>query len=94
MYRWIKKIRHDNQDELNRLEYDEKHECIKYWGSRYESLKFRIDNEGELHIHPIGDVTSDEMHFRLLRMKIENALYDLDTEKATWIIARRKHLMI
>jgi len=96
MYRWIKKVRHDNYAELNSLEWDEKHNCIVYWKGHYHNLKHKIDGNGELHITPLTDVDVPglEMRFMKLRLGIENTLYDLDTEKATWIIVRRKTLMI
>jgi hypothetical protein len=96
MYRWIKKIRHDNYAELANLEWDEKHNWIKYWGGRYHNLKHKVDHDGLLHITPLTDVDIPGMEMRLMRLRlaIENTLYDLDTEKATWIISRRKHLML
>jgi len=90
MYKWIQKIRIDNQEEF-------KHLCLKddkidYWGSHFSGFRFKIDNKGELEIKPL-DVPMD-FHFNIEMVKLQNALYNLDTEKANWIIERRRFLGI
>ena len=90
MYKWIQKIRIDNQEEF-------KHLCLKddkvdYWGSHFSGFRFKIDSKGELEIKPI-DVPMD-FHFNIEMVKLQNALYNLDTEKANWIIERRRFLGI
>lgn len=96
MYRWIKKTRIDNYQELNNLEWDKDRNCFIYWKGTYRNMKCKIDTEGRLHILPLTDVEMDglEMRFMKLRMGIENALYNLDTHKLTWILERRKFFLI
>lgn len=86
LYRWIKKTRHDNYaEEKNILEHDG---TIEYWGVAYKGFKFRINNHGELVITPHDD--GEHFHFERTVMRLQNALYKLDTEKCMWIIERRR----
>ena len=96
MYKWIKKTRPANFEEFNKVNYDSKKERFEFWGSHYQFLKYKIDNDGELKIHPVESIEAEhpETVFHKMMMKLQNDLYDLDTQKAQWIISRRKYLCI
>lgn len=85
LYRWIKKTRGDNYAEVRNI--FEHENDIEYWGVSYKGFKFRINKQGELIITP-----NDEKDFRFDRMmlRLQNALYRLDTYKCNWIIERRR----
>jgi len=96
LYKWIKKTRPTNYEEYQSLNYDYTKEMFEYWGSHYQFLKYKIDEDGELKIHPIDYIEAehpDKMFSRVM-MKLQNELYSLDTVKAQWIIERRKFLKI
>lgn len=96
MYKWITHTRPFNYEEFNKINYDTLKKRFEYWGSHYEYLKYKIDVDGELKIHPIEAIESEhpESVFTRMMMKLQNDLYDLDTQKAEWILERRKYFNI
>lgn len=92
LHKYIVKTREDNFNELNNLEFDDKRQQFSYWGEWYNSFSYRIKDD-ELIITPNDEVMSIDSFYKK-RMKIENDMYNLDNEKAQWIIERRKYLMI
>lgn len=96
MYKWIKRVRPNNYSEFSSIDYDEKKAMFEYLGTHYKFIKYKIDGDGELKIHP-QDVLEGECtvnDFTRMMMKMQNALYDMDTLKAQWILERRKYLNI
>lgn len=86
LYRWIKKTRIDNYGEQkNILNHDRD---LEYWGVNYKCFKFRINKHGELVITPHDN--DKDFNFERTMMRLQNALYKLDTEKCDWIIERRR----
>jgi hypothetical protein len=103
VYNWITKIRRDNYIELTRLrnsEYNMKTQSFEFHGAHFQSLKHKIDAYGELKVIPLSDVVYDDggvrnhLNFEKRLMKIENNLYDLDTQIHDWIIKRRRYFKI
>jgi hypothetical protein len=96
MYKWIKKHRVDNFIELNSLEFDPKKDHFVYWGSFYNKLKFKLSDGGILTILPFVDntITNNQLEFSKQYIKIENHLYDLDTQRCLWILERRRFFNI
>jgi len=93
MYRWIKKIRPDNYAEMSKMIFDDAQAQLQYWGSHYEGFNFKIQPDGQLKIIPIDYIESSDKHshYSMVMMKMQNALHDLDYEKALWLLDRRKH---
>lgn len=96
VYKWIKQTRPKNFEEFNKINYDSDKKCFEYWGSHYQFLKFRIDDEGELKIYPVEFVEAEhpDVVFQKMMMKLQNELYLLDTKQASWILERRKYFYI
>ena len=99
MYRWIKKVRADNYKEFNGLSFDFSKNVLSYWGQTYSSFMYKINSAGELKIIPVIDKKTNKkqdraMIFRFMHLKMFNDLYDLDNQKAQWIIERRNALML
>jgi hypothetical protein len=91
VYRYIKEIRKHNADLLNRLDYDNNRNCPVYYDMRFSSIKFRVKNY-MLQIDGVSDIEIfTYLQFSSLRTKINNALYDLDTEVANWVVKNRNH---
>ena len=91
LYKWIKKIRGENYKELSHITFNEKTGTIRYWKASYKTFKHKFV-DSELKIEPSDDCDYSNylLAFRRRYMSVENDLFDLDTEKATWIIERRR----
>jgi len=96
MYKWIKKVRPSNYEESANIDYDEKQQMFLYFGTHYKFLKYKLDVDGELKIHPQDTLEGEctMMDYTRMMVKLQNMLYDMDTAKAQWILERRKFLKI
>lgn len=96
LYRWIKKTRVDNYNELANLDFDQKNNCFIFWKAKFRSLKHKISSDGELKIIPVEFMESENMEriFQIRIIKIQQDLANLDTEKIKWILERRKFFLI
>lgn len=96
LYKWIRKIRPENYGEVTSLDYDFANRCFTYWGSKYEGIKYRLTHTGELKIIPIDYVEAEHPDgvFQHKLIKMQNDLFNLDTEKCRWILERRRYLNI
>lgn len=96
LLRWILEIRVKNYKEYNNIIYNNDKKFFEYWGSSYQGFRFKFDDFGELKIIPIEyiEAVHPEGIFSNTMMKLQNALYDLDTQKCKWIIDHRKYLGI
>jgi len=90
LYRWIKKTRVDNYKELNNLDFNFDNNTFEYWGKPFEGLNYKIV-DGELKITPITYIENKTKSnvFMTKTMKIRNDLFNLDTEKCSWILNKR-----
>lgn len=91
MYRWIKKVRKENYKERLNLYFDDKIGRFKYWGAAYRTFKYKI-TDGELKVEPVDNTELSNLSLAFVHrsVKLENDLYDLDSDKAAWIIDRRR----
>lgn len=96
LYQWIIDIRPRNFNKAKNLDYDFMKKCFFFWGVAYKGLKYKITDEGELKLIPLEALVNEhpERVFDSQITKIQNDLFALDTEKAKWIIDRRKYLKI
>lgn len=96
MYKWIKKVRPSNYEESANIDYDEKQQMFLYFGAHYNFLKYKIDVDGELKIHPQDTLEGEcsMVDYTRMMVKLQNMLYEMDTMKAQWILERRKFLCI
>ena len=95
MYRWIKLVRKENFTELEHLDFDEEKQSFLYWGASYKTFKHKI-HDGELRIEPNNDCeyANISLRFKNRKNEVVNDLYDMDTKKVIWIIARRRYFTI
>ena len=96
MYKWLKSIRPKNYDEFGSLCFNSDKEYFEYWGARYKGFTFKINGDGALKLIPQEAVNAIKVEsvFEKNLLKLQNALYALDTEKCNWIIDRRKFLQL
>jgi hypothetical protein len=92
VYQYIKEIRKHNLDLLNHLDYNNRKNCPVFHNMQFSSIRFKVRDfilfiEG----HSSLEVFS-YLQYSMCITKINNALYDLDTEVSAWIIKNRKHL--
>jgi len=92
MHIYITKTRIENASERAQLVQDVDTKQFTYWGERYDDFVYTLKH-GKLLIFPNNDLV-DSLVFWKKCLKIDNALYELDNEKADWIIKRRKYLSI
>jgi hypothetical protein len=92
MHMYITKTRIENASERAQLVQDSETKQFTYWGEKYDDFVYTLKH-GQLIIFPNNDLV-DSMVFWKKCLKIDNALYELDNEKADWIIKRRKYLSI
>lgn len=88
-YVYISQLRERNQELLSKIDYIS---SPIFLDMEFKSLKFKINKNYELHI--IGNNYDDEMsflQFTAFRTKIINAITDLDTQIACWLIRNRSH---
>ena len=88
MYYWITQIRHKNYEILKNISMCNTNNIV-YYGSVYNAIRFTIKN-GILHIIPITVTVAENFQLTKMLLKMNNELYKLDTEKAYWILERRK----
>lgn len=91
VYRWIKKTRIDNYNELNNIDYDYDKCVFIYWGKYFEGISYKINN-GELRIIPIDYTESSRTAatYNTKVLKMRNDLSKIDTERCEWILNRRQ----
>jgi len=93
MYKWVSHTRNDNYEELKNVVYDSDGDCLKYLGAgKFAGFKSRIDHEGRIHIHMLEEIDKGTvgLMYQVSMMRLQNSLYHLDSDKAQWIIERRK----
>jgi len=96
MYRWIADTRARNYDDLYSIEYDEEREAFSYCSQFFEDFEFKLRPDGELKIYPIKYSAEKDKYRKFIpkRVAILQKLYELDSEKCTWIIQRRKYFSL
>jgi len=93
MYKWISHIRNDNYNELKNIVYDSNGDYLKYLGAgKFAGFKSRVDHEGRIHINMLEEIEKGTigLMYQVSMMRLQNSLYHLDSDKAQWIIERRK----
>lgn len=96
LYRWIIETRRVNYEDIYSIEYNEDKDAFEFYSQYFEDFKFTVRSNDELHVKPIQycEEKDKETKFMYKRMNILNRLYDLDNEKAVWILKRRKYLSL
>ena len=90
VYIYITQLRKRNKKLISKIDYSS---SPILFNMRFKHLKFKINKNFELQIYGDND-TDDTMTFTQytsFATKVHNALYDLDTQVASWLIKNRNH---
>ena len=90
VYIYITQLRKRNKKLISKIDYSS---SPILFNMRFKHLKFKINKNFELQIY--GDNDSDDTmtftQYTSFATKVHNALYDLDTQVASWLIKNRNH---
>ena len=90
VYIYITQLRKRNKKLISKIDYSS---SPILFNMRFKHLKFKINKNFELQIY--GDNDSDDSmtftQYTSFSTKVHNALYDLDTQIASWLIKNRNH---
>jgi hypothetical protein len=91
VYLYITQLRKRNLKLLNKVDFNKKNE-ITFFNMPFKCLKLKVSKNYELLI--TGDNEEDKMTFNQYNyfiLKCEMAIYNLDTQIASWLIKNRNH---
>lgn len=90
VYMYITQFRHSNRSLLSKIDFVKDRPTL--YRVSFKHLKFKINKNYQLEI--IGDNENDCISFlqyKSFETKLEVALYDLDSQIASWLIRNRNH---
>jgi len=94
IYKWIKKIRVSNYEEFKNLILSENDFSIIIENQKFEDFTFKVKSNGIIEIIPLIHKESNKEiknnYFQLKFLKLQNSLFELDLEKARYILTNYK----
>lgn len=90
VYVYITQLRKRNRKLVSKVDFSKSHPML--FNMSFKHLKFKINKNYELQIVGSNDEeTMTFIQFTSFLTKIENAIYDTDTQIANWLIKNRNH---
>jgi hypothetical protein len=86
---YITQLRKRNKKLLSKIDYIKSSPIL--FNMSFSHLRFKINKNYELQITGDNDDPMSYTQYKLFETKVVNALYDTDTQIASWLIKNRNH---